>query len=236
MTDIDRTSSRNIARPRIPGRRPSLVALVGRVVPLGLLLFAYSHTAQAQPSPFDNRLEAPRPGDMALYTNARFGFSLRYPAEWRRGEPMPDGIGITLFPPVEGSQMALSGFMNLTSGTSQDGRQTLKEFAAAHRRILSERYTKQQIALNWEADRPATLGGAPATRLVFRYRDPSGRETVEHHLLSLGRNDGRGIRMKMPAAEAERLLRQFDSMLASYHPGRDQNAVSPLVPKADAPH
>ncbi|MFO0775377.1 MAG: hypothetical protein U0172_12005 [Nitrospiraceae bacterium] len=185
-----------------------------------------------QRDPWNRFLDAPRPGDSAIYANARFGFTLRYPSEWRRGEPMPDGIGITLFPPVEGSQMALSGFMNITSGSSQDGRQTLDEFVAAHHRILSTRYEQQKIPLTWEPDRNATLGKHPAKRLVFRYRDKDGHETIEHHLLSVGRNEGRGVRLKMPAGEAEQLLKQFATVLETYTPGRDQNAVSPLAPAA----
>jgi hypothetical protein len=75
-----------------------------------------------------------------LYTNARFGFSVRYPDDWRLGNPLPDGIGVTLYPPTEQSLVAFSGHMNVVSGSSQDGRQTLNEFASAHRRIITELY------------------------------------------------------------------------------------------------
>src|SRR5688572_28002692 len=70
------------------------------------------------------------------YTNARFGFSIRYPESWRLGNPLPDGVGITFYPPIDNSLVALSGHMNLLEGKSQDRRQTLDEFAAAHRRII----------------------------------------------------------------------------------------------------
>ena len=36
-----------------------------------------------------------------LYTNARFGFSVRYPDDWHLGNPMPDGVGVILYPPIE---------------------------------------------------------------------------------------------------------------------------------------
>ena len=73
-----------------------------------------------------------------FYTNARFGFSVRYPENWRLGNPLPEGIGVTLYPPIDNSLVALSGHMNVLEGKSQDGRQTLDEFAMAHRRIITE--------------------------------------------------------------------------------------------------
>ena len=169
------------------------------------------------------------------YTNARFGFSVRYPGEWRLGEPMPDGIGIALSPPIEHSQVALSGFMNLVEGTSQDGRQTLNEFAAAHRRIITELYDKKHIVVTWEKDQPTGLAGFPATRLAFSYQDAGHRAMREIHIISLGRNEGRGVRIKLPAAGQEQLMPTITRVLESYEAGRDQNAVSPLVPKSDPP-
>ena len=76
------------------------------------------------------------PASWKVYTNARFGFTVRYPPDWRLGEPLPDGVGVTIMPPVPQSQIAFTGFLNLVEGTSPDGRQTLDEFASAHRRIL----------------------------------------------------------------------------------------------------
>jgi hypothetical protein len=166
-----------------------------------------------------------------LYTNARFGFSLRYPAEWRLGDPMPDGIGITLYPPVGGSQVAFSGFMNLMQGSSQDGRQTLQEFAAAHRRIITELYEKKHQTLTWEKDQESTLAGFPATRLAFTYLSENGLAVREMHIFSLGRNEGRGVRIKVPPASHKELLQIIDRVVGSFEPGRDQNAVSPLMPR-----
>ena len=54
---------------------------------------------------------------------------------------------------------------------------------------------------------------------------------IEHHIMSLGRNEGRGVRIKVPLVEEARLMPAVMKMLKSYQPGRDQNAVSPLVPK-----
>src|SRR5512139_44324 len=87
-----------------------------------------------------------------LYTNARFGFSVRYPDDWRLGNPLPDGIGVTLYPPIERSLVAVSGHMNVVSGNSQDGRQTLKEFADAHRRIITDLFGKKAITVQWRQD------------------------------------------------------------------------------------
>lgn len=168
-----------------------------------------------------------------VYTNARFGFTMRYPADWRLGEPMPDGIGITLYPPVEGSQVALSGFMNIMEGKSQDGRQTVEEFSSAHRRIITDLYAKKNISVGWKQDEDTTLAGFPAKRLSFGYRDGQGHDIREIHIFSVGRNEGRGVRIKVPAAEAAALLPTINRLLASYQAGRDQNAVSPLVPKQD---
>ena len=166
-----------------------------------------------------------------LYTNARFGFSVRYPDNWRLGNPLPDGIGVTLYPPIEHSLVALSGHMNVVSGGSQDGRQTLKEFADAHRRILTDLYDKKQVQLTWQKDQEATLAGFPAKRLAFTYQDDKRHAMLEVHILSLGRNEGRGVRIKMPADQTTTLMPTITRMLESYKAGRDQNAVSPIVPK-----
>ncbi len=170
-----------------------------------------------------------------LYTNARFGFAVRYPEQWRQGNPLPGGTGVTLYPPVEHGLVVLSGHMNLLEGTSQDRRQTLDEFAAAHRRIITDLYSKKQIEIAWQPDRPATLAGFPAKRLAFTYQDEQQRAMLEIHMFSLGRNEGRGVRIKVPVPAQDRLLPAVAAMLDTYRLGRDQNAVSPLAPTSDAP-
>ena len=104
-----------------------------------------------------------------LYTNARFGFSVRYPENWRLGNPLPDGIGVTLYPPIDNSLVALSGHMNVLEGKSQDGRQTLDEFAAAHRRIITELYGKKTIIGEVAAGSGDVVGRIP-------------RETIDIHV------------------------------------------------------
>jgi hypothetical protein len=162
------------------------------------------------------------------YTNARFGFSVQYPADWQLGEALPDGSGIVLTPPVQKCQVALTGFLNMVEGKSQDGRQTLDEFAAAHRRIMGEHYSKKNISLTWQEDRSVTLGGLPARQLSFSYLDETKTEIIELHIFSLGRNEGRGIRMKFPATSRTTLMPVLATMLQTYQPGREQNAVSPF--------
>lgn len=169
------------------------------------------------------------------YTNARFGFSIRYPDNWRLGNPLPDGVGVTLYPPIDNSLVALSGHMNFLEGTSQDRRQTLDEFAAAHRRIITELYGKKTITVKWRQDQEMSLAGFPATHMTFTYSDGKQGDIIEHHIFSLGRNEGRGIRIKVPLTAEERVLPTITRMLATYQPGRDQNAVSPIVPKPDSP-
>jgi hypothetical protein len=166
-----------------------------------------------------------------FYTNDRFGFSVRYPGDWRLGNPLPDGIGVTLYPPIEQSLVALSGHMNVVSGSSPDGRQTLKEFADAHRRIIADLYEKKAVTVKWRQDQNTTLAGFPARQMAFTYSDDKQGPMVEHHIISLGRNEGRGIRVKVPLMDEERLLSTVRKMLEAYQPGRDQNAVSPLIPK-----
>ncbi len=163
-----------------------------------------------------------------VYTNARFGFSVRYPENWRLGNPISDGVGVTLYPPVDNSLVALSGHMNVLEGKSQDGRQTLDEFAVAHRRIITELYGKKTITVKWRQDQEMSLAGFPAKRLTFTYSDATHGDMIEHHIFSLGRNEGRGIRIKMPLSAEERVLPTVTRMLETYQPGRDQNAVSPL--------
>lgn len=169
-----------------------------------------------------------------IYTNARFGFSVRYPETWRLGNPLPDGTGVTLYPSIDNSLVALSGHMNLLEGTSQDRRQTLDEFAAAHRRIITELYGKKTITVKWRQDQEMSLAGFPAKHMTFTYSDSKQGDVVEHHIFSLGRNEGRGIRIKVPLPEETRVMPTITKMLETYQPGRDQNAVSPIVPKEDS--
>lgn len=174
---------------------------------------------------------ADAPPGWKLYTNARFGFSVRYPDDWRLGNPLPDGAGVTLHPPIEHSLIAFSGHMNVLEGKSQDGRQTLDEFAAAHRRIIGELYGKRTIAVKWRQDQDLALAGFPAKDLILTYSDSAQGEMIEHHIFSLGRNEGRGVRIKVPRSEEAKLMETVKKMLERYRPGRDQNAVSAFVPK-----
>jgi len=166
-----------------------------------------------------------------VYTNARFGFSVRYPENWRLGNPISDGVGVMLHPPIDNSLVALSGHMNVLEGKSQDGRQTLDEFAVAHRRIITELFGKRTITVTWRKDQEMSLAGFPAKRLTFTYSDDKQGKMIEHHIFSLGRNEGRGIRIKVPLSAEAQVLPLVTRMLETYQPGRDQNAVSPLVPK-----
>ena len=170
-----------------------------------------------------------------VYTNARFGFSVRYPEDWRLGNPISDGVGVTLYPPIDNSLVALSGHMNVLEGKSQDGRQTLDEFAVAHRRIITELFVKKTITVTWRKDQEISLAGFPAKRLTFTYSDDKQASMIEHHIFSLGRNEGRGIRIKVPLSAEEQVLPMITRMLEIYQPGRDQNAVSPLIPRPDSP-
>ena len=170
-----------------------------------------------------------------VYTNARFGFSVRYPESWRLGNPISDGVGVTLHPPIDNSLVALSGHMNVLEGKSQDGRQTLDEFAVAHRRIITELFGKKTITVTWRKDQEMSLAGFPAKRLTFTYSDDKQGNMIEHHIFSLGRNEGRGIRIKVPLSAEEQVLPLVTRMLETYRPGRDQNSVSPLVPKPASP-
>lgn len=169
-------------------------------------------------------------GSWKSYTNSRYGFSAQYPSDWRPGNPMPDGAGITLSLPIEGGQVTLSGFMNVIGGSSPDGRQTLDEFVMAHRRIITGLYEKKHIKVIWEKDDPTTLGGFDAKRLTFTYRSDTNTEMREIHIMSLGRNEGRGVRIKIPASSNGTVMPLVTKLLESYQPGRDQNAVSPFVP------
>lgn len=168
-----------------------------------------------------------------IYRNARFGFSVRYPDDWRLGNPMPDGAGVTLYPPIDHSLVALSGHMNIVEGKSQDGRQTLDEFAAAHRRIITDLYGKKTITVKWQGDQEQSLAGSPAKQMTFTYSEEKQGDMIEHHIFSLGRNEGRGIRIKVPLSAEGRLMPVIKRMLETYQAGRDQDAVSPLVPKSD---
>ena len=54
--------------------------------------------------------------------------------------------------------------------------------------------------------------------------------------MSLGRNEGRGVRIKIPASSKGTMTPLVTKLLESYQPGRDQNAVSPFAPtRGDQP-
>ncbi len=120
-----------------------------------------------------------------VYTNARFGFSVRYPENWRLGNPISDGVGVMLHPPIDNSLVALSGHMNVLEGKSQDGRQTLDEFAVAHRRIITELFGKKTITVTWRKDQEMSLAGFPAKQLTFTYSDDKqGEDDRTPHLFT----------------------------------------------------
>jgi hypothetical protein len=167
------------------------------------------------------------------YENARFGFSVQYPQDWRLGDPLPDGLGVILLPPQPKIEVGLSGFLNVSEGTSQDGRQTLAEFSTAHHRIINDLHAKKGTQPKWEADHDVTLGGQPAKQLTFSYEDESRTLIIEMHIFSLGRNEGRGVRIKFPASARRELMPVMSRMLQTYQAGRDQNAVSPFVPRPE---
>jgi hypothetical protein len=168
--------------------------------------------------------------DWKSYSNDRFGFSIQYPPDWRLGGSLSDGMGVTIYAPQPESQVALSGFLNTAVGTSQDGRQTLPEFAAAHRRIINEVFAKKNISVKWESEHSIRLGGHPAQQLTFSYQDENKTPIIEMHIFSLGRNEGRGVRIKFPAEQRKALMPITSQMLQTYQPGRNQDAVSPFAP------
>jgi hypothetical protein len=66
------------------------------------------------------------------------------------------------------------------------------------------------------------------------YQNDRGQTMQEMHIFSLGRNEGRGVRIKVPAVAHKALTPAIKRMLETFEPGRDQNAVSPFVPKEKA--
>ena len=204
------------------------ICIIRRYVVLSVLALCLVQTlSPTHADATDNTNEA----GWKLYSNARFGFSIHYPDDWRLGNPMPDGVGVILYPPIEQSLVAVSGHMNVVTGNTPEGRQTLEEFASAHHRIITDLYSKKQITLRWKSDQERSLAGFPGKELIFTYTDDKQGEIIEHHIFSLGRNEGRGIRVKVPRSAEEQVMSIIRKMLETYQPGRDQNAVSPLVPK-----
>lgn len=52
---------------------------------------------------------------------------------------------------------------------------SVEEFAAAHRRIITELYGKKKMAVTWQQDQPASLAGLLVKRLTFTSRLPAHR-------------------------------------------------------------
>ena len=159
------------------------------------------------------------------YSNSEFGFSVQYPPDWRPGASLGDGTGIVLFPPVPKSQLSLYGFLNIVEGTGQNGRQTIQEFAAAHRRLVQDVFAKENIQVKWEQEHLITLGGRPAVQLTFSYRDDLQATMIEFHIFSVGRTEGRGVRIKLSEVDRTALMPSIAQMLQTYEPGRDQDAA-----------
>jgi hypothetical protein len=171
-----------------------------------------------------NADSAPEMAGWKKYTDDKFGFSVEYPHEWRLGESLSDGLGVTLYPPWPKSQLSLSGFLN-TPGSGQNGGQTLSEFAAARRQIIQDQYANRNIPLKWEREHIITLGGRPAIQLTFAYRDESETAMLEFHIFSVGCTEGRSVRIKMPAADRIAMMPTLSRVLQSYNGGRDQDSV-----------
>ena len=169
---------------------------------------------------------APDMAGWKKYTDDKFGFSVEYPHEWRLGEPLSDGLGVTLYPPWPKSQLSLSGFLN-TPGTGRDGGQSLSEFAAARRQIIQDQYASKNISLQWEREHIITLGGRPAIQLTFAYRDDTQTAMLEFHIFSIGRTEGRDVRIKMPAADRVAMMPTISRVLQSYDAGRDPDTGRP---------
>lgn len=110
-------------------------------------------------------------------------------------------------------------------GQAADARRVYLRAPAHHHRALR----KKKIALAWQKEQDTLLAGFPAKRLAFTYQDEHQTAMFELHIFSLGRNEGRGVRVKVPASAQADLLPAVTKMLETYQPGRDQNAVSPLA-------
>lgn len=72
--------------------------------------------------------------------------------------------------------------------------------------------------------------GISREELTFGYLDEKRGEIIEHLFFTLSRNEGRGIRVNVPRSGEAQVMSQVRTMLETYQPGRDQNAVSPQVP------
>src|SRR2546428_11394838 len=71
------------------------------------------------------------PASWKVYTNARLGFTVRYPPYWRLGVPLPGGVGEQIMRPVPRSQITVTGMLNLVEATRPDRRQPLDEIPFA---------------------------------------------------------------------------------------------------------
>ena len=169
---------------------------------------------------------APETAGWEKYTDATFGFSVEYPQDWRLGESLWNGPGVMLYPPWPKSDLFLSGFLNAPE-IGQDGGQTLADLAAARRQLIQGQYANKNISLKWEREHLITLGGRPAIQLTFAYRDDVQTAMLEFHIFSLGRTEGRDVRIRMPAADRIAMMPAISRVLQSYDAGRDQDTVRP---------
>lgn len=55
---------------------------------------------------------------------------------------------------------------------------------------------------------------------------------LEMHIFSVGRNEGHSVRIKLPVA-FQKELPLINQVVETFEPGRDQNAVSPIMPSSE---
>lgn len=76
-------------------------------------------------------------------------------------------------------------------------------------------------------------GGFAAQQLTFTYRSDTTTKMREIHTLSLGRNEGRGGRIKIPASSKGTMTPLVAKIMESYQPDGTRTRYAPYAPTRD---
>ncbi len=151
------------------------------------------------------------------YDNARYEFSLEYPAGWQLGVAPTNNDGRTFTSPDQQIECRAYGFYNALTGP-EGNPQTLEEFVA----WLVDPETLGEEAPVVLAQKQTMLGNNPAVQLITQ----EGQK-IQEAVYALGEESGRGVVCTFPSPEAQKAFGQdFERMVRTFQCRTNLNGAS----------
>ena len=150
-------------------------------------------------------LSSRQPDRYLNYTNARYNFSVDYPAEWQLGEPPSNNDGREMIAPDKQTVCRAYGFANALTGSS-GGRQSVDEYVE----WLSDNRSDSSQDFQTPAKRETTLAGRRALWVV------SDKDNIfEDAIYTLDQETGYGLSCAYPDTGTQSAMRDtFERMRA----------------------